>query len=60
MDIVMEESLLPQVLHQLESSFLADFILSPAEIQMNSWKLDATKIMQQFQDYDNEGFNVAK
>ena len=27
---------------------------------MDNWKPEASKIMQQFQDYDNEGFNVSK
>ena len=57
---VVQNSLLPRVSDQLGSTCLADLILSPAEIQMNNWKPDATKIMQQFQDYDNEGFGVSK
>ena len=56
----MQESLLPRVSDQLGSTSLADLILSPAEIQMNNWKPDVTNIMQQFQDFDNEGFNVSK
>ena len=59
-DVVMQEWLLPKVSDQLESTSLANLFLSPAEIQMNNWKPDATKIMQQFQNYDNEGFNVSK
>ena len=35
-----------RVSDQLGSTSLADLILSPAEIQMNKWKSDATKIMQ--------------
>ena len=60
MDVVMQESLHPRVSDQLGSSSLAGLILSPAEIQMNNWKPDTTNIMQQFQDFDNEGFDVSK
>ena len=56
----MQEPLLPRVTDQLESFSLTDLILSPAEIQMNTWKPEASKIMQQLQDYDNEGFDVSK
>ena len=27
---------------------------------MNNWKPDANCIMQQFQEYDNEGFNISR
>ena len=49
MDIVMHESLLPRAL-----------FLSPAKIQMSTWKPDITWFVQQLQDFDNEGFNVSK
>ena len=37
-----------------------DLILSPAEIQIKNWKPDVSKIMQHFQDFDNEGFDTSK
>ena len=37
-----------------------DLILLLSEIQMNNWKPDITNITQQFQDFDNEGFDVSK
>ena len=37
-----------------------DLILSPAEIQMNNWKPNVLNIIQQFQDFDNEGFDISK
>ena len=36
-----------------------DLILTRAEIQMDTWKPDATKTMQEFQDFDNEGLKVS-
>ena len=59
-DVVMEETLVPRVTGQLGSISLTDLILSPAETQMDTWKPDANKIMQQFRDFDNEGFDVSK
>ena len=59
-DVVIQESLLPGVSETLGSSSLVDLILSRAENQMDTWKPDATKIMQEFQDFDNEGFDVTK
>ena len=56
----MEETLVPRVTGQLGSISLTDLILSPAETQMDTWKPDANKIMQQFRDFDNEGFDVSK
>ena len=57
----MQESLLvPAVSETLGSSSLVYLILSKAEIKMNSWKHNATKIMQEFQDYDNESIDVCK
>ena len=59
-DVVMQESALPRVSETLGSSSLVNLILSKAEIQMDNWKPVATKIMQEFQDFDNEGFDVSK
>ena len=59
-DVLMQESSLPRVSATLESSSLVNLILSKAENQMDSWKPVATKIMQEFQDFDNEGFDVSK
>ena len=59
-DTVMQESLLPRVSDQQWSTSLVDLILSPAEIQMNNWKPNVLNIIQQFQDFDNEGFDISK
>ena len=56
----MQESLLLRVMGQIGSSSLTGLILSSAEIQMDNWKPEGKKIMQQFQDYDNEGSDVSK
>ena len=34
--------------------------LSPAEIQMNNWKPYVKNIIQQFQDFDTDGFDDSK
>ena len=57
-DIVMEESLLPRSLSTQVSISLMDLILSPAKIQMDTWKPNVLNIMQQFQDFDNEGYDI--
>ena len=59
-DVVMQEIIPLRVSDQLGSTSLADLILSQAELQMTTWKPDSTKNMQQFQDFDNEGFDVSK
>ena len=59
-DVIMEETVIPRVTGQLGSTSLNDLILSPAESQMNIWKPDAKNIMQQFQEYDNEGYNISR
>ena len=56
----MQESLLPGVSETLGNSSLVDLILTRTEKQMDTWKPIATKIMQEFQDFDNEGFDVTK
>ena len=59
-DVVMQESLLPRVSETLGSSSLVDLIFTRAENQMDTWKPDGTKIMQEFQGFDNEDFDVTK
>ena len=59
-DVVMQESVLPRVSETPGSSSFVNLILSKAETQMDNWKPAATKIMQEFQDFDNEGFDVSK
>ena len=54
-DVVMNESLVQRALSTQGSTSLVDLILSPAEIQMDTWKPNVQNIMQQFQDFDNEG-----
>ena len=41
-DVVMQESHTPRVSDQIGSLSPADLILTPAEIQMDTWKPDAT------------------
>ena len=53
-DVVMQESLLPRDSETLGSSSLVDLIFTRAENQMDTWKPDGTKIMQDFQGFDNE------
>ena len=48
-NIVMQESHMRRISDQLGSTFLVDLILTPAEIQINTWKPDTTKIMQESQ-----------
>ena len=58
MDVVMEETIVPRALSAQESTSLNDLILSPAEIQMNTRKPIAQNIIQQFADFDNEGYDI--
>ena len=58
--VVMQESVLPRVSETPGRSSFMNLILSRAETQMDNWKPTATKIMQEFQDFDNEGFDVSK
>ena len=55
----MQESLLPRVSETLGNSSLVDLILTRAENQTDG-KQTQQKIMQEFQDLDNEGFDVTK
>ena len=59
-DVVMEETLVPTVTDRIGNISLNDLILSIAEVQMTSWKPDIKGIMQQFQEYDNEGYNISR
>ena len=52
----MQESLLPRVSETLGSSSLVDLILTRAENQTDGKQMQQ-KIMQEFQDFDNEGFD---
>jgi len=47
---------------QIGSTSLANLILTPAlaKIKMDTWKPDATNIMQLFQDFNNEESDVSK
>ena len=49
-----------RVSDQLGRAYLGNLIFTPAEIQMDTLKPDATNNMQLFQDFDNEGFDVLK
>ena len=53
-DVVMDDSLVQRALNPQGSSSLPDLILSPTEIQMDSWKPNVQTIMHQFQEFDNE------
>ena len=56
----MQETVLPSVTGQKGISSLTDLPVSLAENQMDTWKPGASTIMQQFQDYDNKGFDKSK
>ena len=56
----MQETVLPSVADQIGSSSLTDLILSTAENEIDTWKPGASTIMQHFQDYENEGFDMSK
>ena len=58
MDVVIEETVVPRALSAQESTSLVDLTLSPAEVQMNNWKPIVQNIMQQFADYENEGYDI--
>ena len=47
---------------QIGSTSPANLILTPApaETQMDTWKPDITNIMQLFQDFNNEEFDVSE
>jgi len=55
----MQKSLLPWVSETFGSSSLEDLILTRAENQTDGKQMQQ-KIMQEFQDFDNEGFDVTK
>ena len=57
---MLEETLVPIVTDRRGSTSLNNLILSIAEVQMTSWKPDIKGIMQQFQEYDNEGYNISR
>jgi len=59
-DVVMQETVLPSVTGQIGSSSLTDLPVTLAENQMDTWKPLASTIMQQFQDYDNDGFDMSR
>ena len=56
----MQDSVSPRVTGQIGSSSLTDLPVTLAENQMDTWKPVASTIMQQFQDYDNEGFDMSR
>ena len=58
-DVVMQESVLPRVSETPGSSSFVNLILSRAETHMHNWEPAATKIMQKFQDFDSEGFDIS-
>ena len=58
--VVMQETVLPSVTGQIGSSSLTDLPVTRAENQMDTWKPLASTIMQQFQDYDNDGFDMSR
>ena len=57
-DVVMEDSLVHRALNPQGSSSLLDLILSPAEIQMDTWKPNVQTVMHQLQEFDNEGYDM--
>ena len=57
-DVVMDDLLVQRALNPQGSSSLPDLILSPTEIQMDSWKPNVQTVMHQFQEFDNEGYDI--
>ena len=57
-DVVMDDSLVQRALSLQGSTSLVDLILSPAEIQMDNWKPNVQSVMHQFQEVDNEGYDI--
>ena len=59
-DVIMEETLVPIVTDRIGSTSLNDLVLSIAENQIPSWSPDIKGTMQQFQEYENEGYNISR
>ena len=57
-DVIMDDSLVQRALSPQGSTSLLDLILSPAEIQMDTWKPNVQTVMHQFQEFDNEGYDI--
>ena len=58
MDVVMDDTTVPGALSAQGSSSLFDLTLSYMEVLMNSWKPVTQTIMQQFDEFDNEGYDI--
>ena len=58
MDVVMADTTVPGALSAQESSSLIDLTLSYTETLMNNWKPVVQTIMQQFEEFDNEGYDI--
>ena len=58
MDAVMDDTTVPGALSAQESFSLRDLTLSYAEVLMNNWKPIIQTIMQQFAEFDNEGYDI--
>ena len=57
-DVIMDDALVQRALSPQGSSSLLDLILLPAEIQMDTWKPNVQTVMHQFQEFDNEGYDI--
>ena len=54
----MDDTSVPGALSAQGSSSLIDLTLSYTEVLMNSWKPVTQTIMQQFEEFDNEGYDI--
>ena len=58
MDVVMDETSVPRATNTQESNALSDIPLSDTEVLMDCWKPILQTLMQQFLEFDNEGYDI--
>ena len=58
MDVVMDDNSVPRALSAQGSTSLPDLTLSYTEVLMNNWKPMIQTLMQQFAEFDNEGYDI--
>ena len=58
MDVVMDETSVPRATNTQESNALSDIPLSDTELLMDCWKPILQTLMQQFLEFDNEGYDI--
>ena len=58
MDVVMDETSVPRATNTQENNALSDIPLSDTEVLMDCWKPVIQTLMQQFLEFDNEGYDI--